>query len=106
MTNNNFKQNNKFNKFNKYNNKNNTKKQSTKFQFSKNQVIAETENSILLRLKDFDFWLNKNIVFTSVYTNLLTVYVTDDWKFTCFNDKETFELTGKEFKNLMNLGEL
>lgn len=66
----------------------NTKKykEYLKINLNRNMVIAESKNSVLFQiesdnLESFLFWINKKAIFSSNYSNILTVSIINDEQF-------------------------
>lgn len=93
----------KTNKFTKTLKTNQTKQvEYFKFKINKNDIIGESEYSILFKLSDEDkCWISKKIVFTSEYTNWLTITPASNSSFKCLSKTGEYELRAEQLKRIV-----
>lgn len=79
--------------------------ESIKVLIHKDDVIASTKNSVLIRIANkkahgvnIDIWFAKKQVFVDFYTNYLTVYIKLDWAYTCDGGQT---INGRDIKKIV-----
>lgn len=74
----------------------NQKEQWLQYKSNKNDVIAESKDSVLIEVHDykdnkFIFWFNKEYIWFSNYSNILTLRAPADWQLKDINTDEIYK---------------
>lgn len=74
-----------------------TPRKSFKISVHKDEVVATSAKCILISNSEVTLWVAKKQVFVDEYTNLLTIYINEEWEYTCEDGQI---ISGLEIKSL------
>lgn len=67
--------------------KSNTKEFNNKrVRIHKERFIAETETAVLFNIEKGNIWINKKGIYSSEYSNYLSIYLPELWEYTILDD--------------------